>query len=322
MSRARGFELTFETEEQPWVTCGSPSSSRSSTRSATCPELLASLAAQVRRADVVALVDDGSTDALARARARRSPRRIPARSCCSARRASRGATGSRAARPCAPSPGAVEQLDDGWDVVAKVDADLRLNPRLLATLEREFLADPEPRHGGHVPLRARRRRRHGAPALPARARRGRDEVLPARRAGSRSRRCPRCSAGTRSTRFARACAAGGPRASRCPAATRCTCARWAATTALLRGFRRWGTCAWVYGEHPLHVLAVGAQRLGDRPRVLGGASYVLGWALAALRRMPRAEREVRREVSRDGLRRLGVRALPRLATSRVAGGRP
>ena len=77
---------------------------------------------------------------------------------------------------------------------------------------------------------------------------------------------------------------------------------------ILRGYRRRGACAWASGEPALHVLLIGAQRLRDRPRVLAGASYVLGWMIAGLRRDPRAEREVRDAVRRDTLGRIRTRA--------------
>jgi hypothetical protein len=77
---------------------------------------------------------------------------------------------------------------------------------------------------------------------------------------------------------------------------------------LLRAYRRWGRCAWGYGEHPLHVLAVALQRAGDRPPVAGSANYVFGWAVAGLHRAPRAEPAVRRYVRRDQLQRLRLRA--------------
>jgi hypothetical protein len=80
---------------------------------------------------------------------------------------------------------------------------------------------------------------------------------------------------------------------------------------LLRGYRRWGRCAWGLGEHPLHLLAVAAQRLGDTPPVLGSLNYVAGWAQAGIRRAPRAEPEVRAYVRRDELPRLRLRAAGR-----------
>jgi hypothetical protein len=63
------------------------------------------------------------------------------------------------------------------------------------------------------------------------------------------------------------------------------------------------------------VLLVGARRLPERPVMLGGASYVLGWALAGLRRAPRAEPELRAYVRGDQLRRLAARATRRPAGS-------
>jgi hypothetical protein len=78
---------------------------------------------------------------------------------------------------------------------------------------------------------------------------------------------------------------------------------------LLRGFRRWGVCAWGYGEHPLHVLLVAVQRLRDRPPVLGSVNYVIGWALAGMRGAPRADQRIRAEVRRDQLHRIGRRIL-------------
>ena len=41
------------------------------------------------------------------------------------------------------------------------------------------------------------------------------------------------------------------------------------------------------GTHPLYILAVGAYRLAERPFVLGGISIVLGYLLAACKRIER-----------------------------------
>jgi hypothetical protein len=62
---------------------------------------------------------------------------------------------------------------------------------------------------------------------------------------------------------------------------------------LLRANRRWGRCAWSYGAHPAWVLLGGLHRMTRRPYVLGGLSYVWGWAAAALTRKPCAEPETR-----------------------------
>jgi hypothetical protein len=77
---------------------------------------------------------------------------------------------------------------------------------------------------------------------------------------------------------------------------------------VLRAWRRWGICAWGYGEHPLHVALVAIQRAGDHPAVLGGLNYVLGYTAAGVRRAPRAEPELRAYVRRDQLRRIRARA--------------
>jgi biofilm PGA synthesis N-glycosyltransferase PgaC len=72
----------------------------------------------------------------------------------------------------------------------------------------------------------------------------------------------------------------------------------------LRGFRRGGRYAYPYGAHPLHMLASAVVRARDRPRLLGGMNYLIGWAGAALGRCPRAEPEVRRTVRRENIARL------------------
>jgi biofilm PGA synthesis N-glycosyltransferase PgaC len=77
---------------------------------------------------------------------------------------------------------------------------------------------------------------------------------------------------------------------------------------LLRSFRRWGMAAYALGEHPLHVFLHSVQRMRERPLVIGGLNYLVGWALGALRRLPRAEPELRGFVSRQQLRRIGERS--------------
>lgn len=273
------------------------------------PELLASLAAQVRPADVVALVDDGSTDGsrdLACAFAAEHPGAVvltrPPRALGRDRLA-----GGAAVRAFEWAVGAI---GDDWDVVAKVDADLRLNLRLLETLEREFVADPALGIAGTY---------LSAPAEDGRMRRQRcrpehveGETKFYRRAAFEQIAPLPAMLGWDTVDEVRARLRGWRTASvEVPGGDSLHLREMGGHDGVLRGFRRWGTCAWVYGEHPLHVLAVGVQRLGDRPRVIGGASYVAGWAMAALRRVPRAEAEVRREVSRDGLRRLLRRTVPR-----------
>jgi hypothetical protein len=72
----------------------------------------------------------------------------------------------------------------------------------------------------------------------------------------------------------------------------------------IRAYRRWGACAYAYGEHPLYAVGMGLRQLPERPRVAGGLSYIAGWALAALRQAPRAEPELREYVRHTQLQRL------------------
>jgi hypothetical protein len=196
----------------------------------------------------------------------------------------------------------VERVTDPWDVVAKVDADLELTPDFLAEIERRLEEDPRLGiAGSYLSLQGNGRpRRHRCPpdhvegATKFYRRECLEQISPlphilgwdtidevrARMHGWRTRSFPMPS--------------GDPLILR----------RTGTYDGVLRGFRRGGRNAYVYGAHPLHVLAGGVVRAGDRPRVLGGMSYLIGWAGAALRRTPRAEPEVRRTVRRENLARL------------------
>lgn len=266
------------------------------------PDLLASMASQTRAPDVLLLVDDGSGDRspkLARAYAAHHPNtrvlRRPPRTVGRDRLA--GGAAMRA------FDWGVGQIQGDWDVVAKVDADLRLNPHLLATLEAAFVNDPGLGMAGSYlavlddagrPVRQRCRPEHveGETKFYRRACYDAIAPLPAMLGWDT---IDEVRARLRGWRTASLEVPGGDSLHVRPMGSH---------DGLLRAFRRWGTCAWAYGEHPLHVLAVAVQRLGDQPRLLGGLSYLLGYAHAALRRLPRAEQDVRREVRADGLRRL------------------
>jgi hypothetical protein len=89
---------------------------------------------------------------------------------------------------------------------------------------------------------------------------------------------------------------------------------------ILRAFVRWGACAYGYGDHPLHVLLDGLRRMRERPLGLGGSSYLAGWGLAALRRGPRAEPELRAYVRRHQLNRIARRMSGRRARTDVGAG--
>lgn len=271
-------------------------------------ELLDSLARQTRLPDWLLLVDDGSRDgstALATRFAReyewaRVARRRPRR-----RNRDRLAGGAAAA---AFAWGA-DQLGGSWDVVVKLDADLRLPGSTIATVERWLVERPEVGIAGP---------RLAVAAVP----------------GAPPHRCPPDHVDGAVKFYRRACweqIAPFPQLLGWDTIdeVRARLRGWEVRSAelrgggplqlrpmgrhdgLLRGYRRWGRCAWGFGEHPVHLLAVAVQRVGDQPPVLGSLNYLLGWTSAAMRRAPRAEPEVRAFVRRDQLRRLRRRALGR-----------
>lgn len=275
------------------------------------PTLLSSLAAQTRRPDRVLLVDDSSVDASPAiaeefaeahswATVLHRPRRPPTRD--------RLIT---AAERRAFLWG-VERLGGSFDIIAKMDGDLDLAPDLLATLERRFEADPRLGMAGaylsvvspdgelvrerspayHVrgPTKFYRRECYEQvdpiPAVPGWE--TIDEVK-ARMLGWRTASVESPSGDSIHLR---------------PTGTR---------DGALRGFRRDGQGAYSYGAHPLHVVLGAINRLRDWPKVLGAVSYLAGWALAALRRVPRAEPEVRLFARREQLGRIRRRLAERTA---------
>ena len=270
------------------------------------PVLLGSIAGQSRRPDRLLLVDDGSTDGSASvaeafcaehefATVLRRPPRAVGRD---------RLVGGAAVRAFAWG---TEQIDGPWDVVAKIDADLQLTPETVAAVEAALLADPglgitgpylsTPDEQG-IPVRHRGRPEHVDGAVKFYRRGCFDDISPmplilgwdtidevrAKLRGWRSQ------------------------ALELPGGDPCHHRPMSSHDGILRGYRRRGACAWASGEPALHVLLIGVQRLGDRPRVLAGASYVLGWAIAGLRRDPRAEREVRDAVREETLSRIRTRA--------------
>jgi len=72
----------------------------------------------------------------------------------------------------------------------------------------------------------------------------------------------------------------------------------------LRGFRRQGVAAWGYGSHPVNVLLSALVRMRDRPRILGGLVYLAGWLGSAVHRRPRAELDLVRFVQQSQRRRI------------------
>jgi poly-beta-1,6-N-acetyl-D-glucosamine synthase len=263
---------------------------------------LDSVAAQARPPDRLLLVDDGSSDGshgIATAFAARHEYATVLRRPRRPEEADRlvGAPELRAFQ------WAVEQISEPWDIVAKVDADLQLASDLLATLERQFLADPRLGMAGSylkaispdgVATRQRCPADHveGPTKFYRRACYEEISPLPAILGWDTIDEIRARMHGWRTASFST------------PQGDSVHLRPMGSHDGLIRAHRRWGVCAYGYGEHPLHVLLVGLQRLNDPPRLLGGLSYVLGWAGAAVRRMPRAEPELRAYVHKDQLRRI------------------
>ncbi len=253
---------------------------------------LDSIAGQERVPDLLVLVDDGSTDASCAIAAEFAATRSNVRLL---RRAPRPPTRDRLALAAELRSfhWGLSQVELPWDVAVKMDADLDLSPDLFHTLERAFLSTPDlgiagaylsvidrrtgmrvrercpPHHvRGATKFYRRACLREISPIPPILGWDTIDEVA-ARRHGWRtaSLACPR-----------------GDTIHLRPAGS---------TDGRLRAHYRWGVCAYGVGQHPLWVILSAARRLGDSPRLLGSGAFLAGWALAAIRRRPRAAPDVR-----------------------------
>lgn len=280
------------------------------------PQLLESLAAQRDDIDQLLLVDDGSTDAssaiaadFARVHHFATLLRRPRRRAESDRLAT--------AAELVAVQWAVERLDEPWDVVGKVDADVWLAPGTIAELRRAFAADPglgmagahlsepgrddaiarKPCGPGHVEGATKfYRRRCWAEISPLPAILGWDIIDELR-------------AQMRGWRTATLAIPGGDPVHLRP---------MGAHDGVLRAHRRWGAGAYAYGEHPLHLALVATRDARRSPVLLGSLNFALGWAVAALRRAPRAEPELRAYNRRVQLRRIRRRLESARARSGVS----
>jgi glycosyltransferase involved in cell wall biosynthesis len=260
-------------------------------------ELLQSFGEQTRPPDRLLLVDDGSSDdgpRLAADFARHHPWATLVR------RPARPSERDRMvkANEWRAFEWGLAQLGEEFDVVGKLDADLRLSRDFLAELERQFELDPRLgmagaflssaiADGAYARHRCPPEHVEGATSFyrceclrqisPIPATLGWDTIDEAR---ARMR-------GWRTASFA------------IPSGDPIHLRRTGSHDGLLRGYRRAGLAAYIYGAHPLHVLLAGANRMRDRPALLCGLHYLAGWMLAALRRTPRAEPELRGFIRRE-----------------------
>jgi biofilm PGA synthesis N-glycosyltransferase PgaC len=272
------------------------------------PAFLASVEGQTRLPDRLLLVDDGSTDDSFDLARRFAGRHEWASAL---RRQVREQGGDRLAQAAeyAAFQWALAQADEGWEVVAKLDADLKLTPRTIATIADELERRPElglagsylsevDRHGTLGRLKIRPEHVHGATKFYRRECYEAISPMPAILGWDMIDEVKAKMAGWTTQSFEMP--DGDPLHMRFRGRH----------DGLLRGFRRWGEGAWAMGEHPLHVVLHGFQRMSDPPIVLGGLNYMAGWASAGLRRLPRAEPEVRAVVRRGQLERIGNRLTP------------
>ncbi|MDQ6805452.1 MAG: glycosyltransferase family 2 protein [Actinomycetota bacterium] len=263
---------------------------------------LSSLERQTRPPDRLLLVDDGSEDAspdIASAFADGHPYAS------ALRRPSRPPEDDRlaGAHEYQAFQWALGHLDGDCDVVAKLDADLELPPKSLATIEARLDSDPQLGiAGAYLSVRGRRGatvREHSPPYHV----RGATKFY--RRACLRDISPVPAILGWDTIDEAKARMLGWSTASfEVPGGDPIHLRPTGAADGSLRAFWRWGACAYAAGFHPLWVLLGAARRVAIRPPVIGGGAYLTGWVLAALRRPPRAEPRVRSYLRHEQLQRL------------------
>jgi len=264
--------------------------------------LLESISSQSRQPDELLLVDDGSADdsaSIATEFAAQHPY------CRVLRRDARPSEQDRLARAAelVAFQWAVEKLVSPYEIVAKLDADLRLTPEVFAAVEDHFLEDPGLGLAGPFlsvvyPTGGIGRERcppdHVRGATKFYRRECYEQIvpLPATLGWDTLDEVKARMHGWRTASFS---IPGGD-----PLHLRPT----GVYDGALRSYRRSGLGTYAYGAHPLHVVLRAVRRIKDPPPVLGALNFLFGWANAALRRVPRAEPEVRAFVRREQLRRI------------------
>jgi biofilm PGA synthesis N-glycosyltransferase PgaC len=255
---------------------------------------LESMEGQLRFPDLLALVDDGSSDASLEIAREFAARRKDVRVLQRPRRPAERDRLAHAAELRAFQWGLEQiEVEVPWDVVVKMDADLRLSSDSFQTMERAFLDRPtlgiagcylsvldgrtglmrrEPCLRSHVRGPNKFYRRECFEQIsPIPAFLGWDTIdeITARMRGWKTMSLE------------------------CPQGDTIHLRPTGVADGQLRAQYRWGSCAYGIGQHPLWVMLSTVRRVRDRPRVLGAVAFLAGWVTATMRRHPRATPEVR-----------------------------
>ena len=266
------------------------------------PRFLASIAGQTRPPDKLFLVDDGSADAsgaIAAAFAEQHSYAVALQRPPRSRERDRLATAHVVRAFC----WAVEQVDEPWDVIAKVDGDLDLNPDTLAEIERQMTLDPglgmagsylteTGASGTAARLRIREVHVHGATKFYRRECWEEIAPIPAIHGWDTADEVKARMRGWRTQSFEMP---GGDPLHLRPRGT---------YDGVARGFRRAGAGAYRLGDHPLHVFLYSLRHVRGPAGIAGTLNYLAGWCGAVVRRDARADREVREYIRNDELRRM------------------
>lgn len=272
--------------------------------------MLESLAAQGRPPDRLLLIDDGSGDGSAQI-AREFAEQHPYARVLSRPPRPHARDRLADAAELASFYWGVDKLDIQWDVVAKLDADLQLTDDCFGELERHLKDDPRLGvvgpylsviHRGGRMLRERCPSDHVRGPTKFYRRACFEQVFPLPVSLGWDT-LDEVAARIHGWRTASIALPGGD-----PIHLRPT----GAHDGTLRKFRRDGRTAYLYGALPGWVLLGAGRRLRDRPYGVGGLSYLLGWAWAALRRLPRADPVLRAFLRTEQRQRLraGIRRSP------------
>jgi poly-beta-1,6-N-acetyl-D-glucosamine synthase len=253
---------------------------------------LASMADQTRFPDLLVLIDDGSSDASPRIAAAFADRHENVRMLS---RPPRPPVRDRLAQAAElrSFQWGLEQVDMPWDVVVKMDADLRLSPDLVATMESAFLDRPTLGVAGSylsvIDERTGKPRRERSPSDHVRG----PTKFYRRNCFEQISPIPPFLGWDTIDEITARMHGWDAMSLSCARGDTIHLRPTGRADGRLRAQYRWGVCAYGAGQHPLWVLLSGARRVGDRPYALGALAFITGWTIAAVRRQGRAEPRVR-----------------------------